>query len=338
MYKLSIIIPVYNAEQYIDDCLHTILPELNPETEVLLIDDGSTDRSLEKCRAYRQENIRILHHDNHGVSYTRNRGVSEAAGEYVMFVDADDTLVSGWADAVLSVAKKCFDIVYFSAKLEQMDKNKKAIADGIFGIRKEGALSTMASPWSKIFSRNFLNNNSITFDGELINGEDALFNLEAVIKAERVEFVDKSIYQYRIHNSSATKKFSPKFYKSNILFLKKAEKLMAESGHFNSGEINYIINFSFSYSVYLYIFLISRIRNRSIKTQEMQKLHSRIMQQYFRRFPKTVHPEKVVQATYSMAQKHRDSSALIFMNCLNAGRDIRNKFRSGHNDFYFIEM
>lgn len=63
MYKLSIIIPVYNAEQYIDDCLNSIISELNAETEVLLLDDGSKDSSLEKCRRYERANIRVLHHE-----------------------------------------------------------------------------------------------------------------------------------------------------------------------------------------------------------------------------------------------------------------------------------
>lgn len=338
MYKLSIIIPVYNAEQYIDDCLNSIISELNAETEVLLLDDGSKDSSLEKCRRYERANIRVLHHDNHGASYTRNRGIAESTGQYVMFVDADDVLLQGWQEAVFSNIGRSFDIVYFSGKLDKKDKNIKAIVDGIFGIRKENALTTMASPWSKIFNRNFLNINRIAFDSNLINGEDALFNLEAVIKCRSFEFVTRSLYKYRIHNSSSTKTFNPRFYKSNLLFLQREEKLMSESGQFAKNEIDYAINFSFSYSVYLYLFLISRIRNRKEKTQEMKKMHSKSMNQYFLRFPTTVHPEKVVQISYKLIDQRKDSQALIFTDCLNSVRNIRNRFRSGKNEYYFIEM
>lgn len=338
MYKLSIIIPVYNAEQFIDDCLKSIIPELNSETEVLLLDDGSKDSSFEKCRRYEQQNIRVFHHDNHGVSYTRNRGISESTGKYVMFVDADDVLLKGWQKVISSVIDKNFDIVYFSGKLDQKDKNKKAIVDGLFGIKKENALTTMASPCSKIFNKNFLNINHIAFDGNLINGEDALFNLEAIIKCGNFEFVAQSLYKYRIHNSSSTKTFNPRFYKSNLLFLQKAEKLMSESEQFVKNEIDYTINFSFSYSVYLYLFLISGIRSRKTRAQEMKKMHSKTMKQYFQRFPVTVHPERIVQITYRLIEQHKDSQALIFTDLLNSIRNVRNRFRSGKNEYYFIEM
>lgn len=338
MYKLSIIIPVYNAEQYIDDCLDSIIQELNTETEILLMDDGSKDSSLEKCRKYERTNIRVFHHDNHGVSYTRNRGISESAGKYVMFVDSDDVLMQGWQEFVFSVIDKDLDIIYFSGKLDQKDENKKAIAEGIFGIRKEHSLTTMASPCSKIFNKNFLNINSIVFDSNLINGEDALFNLEAAIKCGSFEFVTRSLYQYRIHNTSSTKTFNPQFYKSNLLFLQKAEKLMSESGQFGKSEIDYTINFSFSYSVYLYLFLISRIRDRNARAHEMKKIHSKAMKQYFQRFPVTVHPDRIVQITYRLIERHKDNQALLFTDFLNLIRNVRNRFRSGKNEYYFLEM
>ena len=113
---------------------------------------------------------------------------------------------------------------------------------------------------------------------------------------------------------------------------------MSESGQFAKNEIDYAINFSFSYSVYLYLFLISRIRNRKEKTQEMKKMHSKSMNQYFLRFPTTVHPEKVVQISYKLIEQRKDSQALIFTDCLNSVRNIRNRFRSGKNEYYFIEM
>ena len=338
IYKLSVIIPVYNVDSFIDECLKTIISELNTETEVLLLDDGSKDSSLEKCRRYESVNVRVFHHDNHGVSYTRNRGISESTGEYIMFVDADDVLLPGWSEVVFSAIEENLDIVYFSSKLDQSEKNKISIVEGIFGIKKKSALVTMASPGSKIFKKKFLSDNEITFDRGLINGEDALFNLEAVIKCESLGFVMKSLYRYRIYGNSSTKTFNPGFFQSNLLFLQKAETLILESGMFAESEKEFIINFSFSYSVYLYLFLISRIRNNKAKLQEIKKLSSSTMLRYFKRFPVTVHPAKIVQISYNLAKHNRNRQAMFFINILNVAKGIRNKFRSKNNTYYFIEM
>ena len=110
--KLSIVIPIYNAEKYIEECLASILPEMDDEIELLLIDDGSTDSSYNVIQRYEKSNIRILHHENHGVSYTRNRGIAEAAGTYIMFVDADDRLSPGWSKVVLKECARKADVIY----------------------------------------------------------------------------------------------------------------------------------------------------------------------------------------------------------------------------------
>lgn len=84
--KLSIIIPVYNAEKYIEECLDSIISEIDEQVEVLLLDDESTDHSYQMIKNYERKNIRIFHHENHGVSYTRNQGIKEASGEYLMLI------------------------------------------------------------------------------------------------------------------------------------------------------------------------------------------------------------------------------------------------------------
>uniref|UniRef100_UPI004029BBEB glycosyltransferase family 2 protein n=1 Tax=Eshraghiella crossota TaxID=45851 RepID=UPI004029BBEB len=94
--KLSIIIPVYNAEKYIEECLDSIISEIDEQVEVLLLDDGSTDHSYQMIKNYERKNIRIFHHENHGVSYTRNQGGEEAAGEFLMVVVADATKLPCW--------------------------------------------------------------------------------------------------------------------------------------------------------------------------------------------------------------------------------------------------
>ena len=92
--KVSIIIPIYNAEQYLGQTLSSVIRQTYHNIEILLINDGSTDGSLRICRNYEQldQRIRIINIDNHGVSHARNKGIQEATGDYIQFVDSDDTI------------------------------------------------------------------------------------------------------------------------------------------------------------------------------------------------------------------------------------------------------
>ncbi|WP_022779312.1 glycosyltransferase family 2 protein [Butyrivibrio sp. AE3009] len=94
---ISIIIPIYNREKYIHKCIESVLNQENVETEIILVDDGSSDSSLEICNQYARNynNIVVLHHDNHGVSYSRNRALDCCKGDYIYFLDSDDSIAPG---------------------------------------------------------------------------------------------------------------------------------------------------------------------------------------------------------------------------------------------------
>ena len=94
---ISVIIPIYNREKYLDKCIQSVLDQKDVMTEIILVDDGSSDSSLDICNRYAAEhdNIVVLHYDNHGVSYARNRGLDVATGDYVMFLDSDDRFAPG---------------------------------------------------------------------------------------------------------------------------------------------------------------------------------------------------------------------------------------------------
>lgn len=100
---VSIIIPVYNMEEYLDNCIKSIIRQTYSNFEILLIDDGSTDQSKSLCISWekRDNRIRFFNHDNHGVSYTRNRGLKESRGEYIIFIDADDIVFEKYIEMML---------------------------------------------------------------------------------------------------------------------------------------------------------------------------------------------------------------------------------------------
>lgn len=95
---ISIIVPIYNAEKYLNRCITSLLQQTYSNIEILLIDDGSTDHSLEICRKYRDSRIRVISKQNEGVSATRNLGIELAKGEYIMFCDADDFVEKEWCE------------------------------------------------------------------------------------------------------------------------------------------------------------------------------------------------------------------------------------------------
>jgi len=114
--KISVIVPVYNVEPYLKRCLDSIINQSMKEIEILVIDDGSTDKSGEICNEYAKidDRIKVTHQKNSGLSHTRNFGLDQAQGKYVMFVDSDDYVEENFCQIPYEIAEKnCVDIVMF---------------------------------------------------------------------------------------------------------------------------------------------------------------------------------------------------------------------------------
>lgn len=315
--KLSIVIPIYNAERYIEECLVSILPEMNNDMELLLIDDGSKDSSYQLIQKYKKENIRVFHHENHGVSYTRNVGILEARGDYIQFVDADDRLSQGWGNVVLSGCDEIADVVYYGKNFDEQENIEKInIIHGIFGIFDSKCNANMSSPCSKLYRSEFLLQNQIRFDCRLINGEDGIFNLNVILKAEHFACRRASFYQYRIYMGSSSKKYSDKFYDSNLRYFSLAEKLLKDN-HVENSEITRCMSYAVTYGVYLYLFLLAGV-DETRRKENARKVCGQEMRKYIKTYPCSKDCNKAAQSVYWLS-KH---------NCLwGANRiiDLRNR-------------
>lgn len=229
--KISIIIPMFNAEKYIQKCLESIGTNLIEEgkIEVILINDGSTDTTNNICKDFIKQHpsntIKMYYQENAGVSSARNYGINVATGEYLMFVDADDCLQPEWFTIVNESIKNNEDIYYYSTKLNQVSKQQ--MISYIVGNNKEHII--FAAPFSKIFKRSFICQENIRFKRGIINGEDMLFNLEALLKTDRFQIVSKSFYQYRIYMGSTTKKFDDRIITSDKEFQKSLNTMLQNS-------------------------------------------------------------------------------------------------------------
>ena len=227
MPKLSIIIPAYNAEQYIRSCLDSILQnskESLSKTEIIVINDGSTDNTLKILENYNQyKNIKIHTTKNQGVSAARNLGISLAKGEWVTFIDADDTVNSNFSKVVSLVENSRSSFIIFSNyDIETTDKK-------ILTTQTLQSSMYLSGPWSKIYNRQFLIKYKILFEKDILMGEDMLFNLEVIQNSDAIESYKMGFYNYRQNNNSATRRFNQKIIESDKNFYKKLEKILIKS-------------------------------------------------------------------------------------------------------------
>lgn len=231
--KVSIIVPVYNVEKYLDKCVQSLVNQTYKNIEILLIDDGSTDLSGAICDGYarRYDNIRVFHKPNGGVSSARNSGIEKASGIWIMFVDGDDWLDLDAIEFLLQREDDEHDIIAASYTWE-IDKNCSRYASPctqteysydclkkrkyLLGLclthpREAPNLfpydmrncSRFAVVVAKLYRISFLQQNNLLFKLNRKLGEDILFNLSALSVANKIKFIDKSIYHYFIRKGSA---------------------------------------------------------------------------------------------------------------------------------------
>ena len=224
MPKLSIVIPAYNAEQYIKPCLDSILQNSKEslfETEIIVINDGSTDNTLKNLEGYNHyKNIKIHTTKNQGVSAARNLGISLAKGEWITFIDADDTVNTNFSKVVNLVenSKSPF-IIFGNYDIETIDKK-------ILTTQTLQSSMYLSGPWSKVYNRQFLIKYKILFEKDILMGEDMLFNLEVIQNSDAIESYKIGFYNYRQNNNSVTRRFNQKIIESDKKFYKKLEKIL----------------------------------------------------------------------------------------------------------------
>ena len=214
MTKVSIIIPVYNAEKYLGKCLESLLSQTLQEMEIICVDDGSSDGSPEILKRFQERDgrVRILTQENQYAGAARNNGMKEAQGEYLLFLDADDFFENTLLEKVYNQGKKMeADIVLFGAK--QYNDKTGIVSPASWYFKRDAlprenpfsgktentdvfALVTPA-PWTKLFRREFVEKQGLSFQG-LQNSNDVYFVLTALALAEKITYVDEELVFYRV--------------------------------------------------------------------------------------------------------------------------------------------
>ena len=234
--KVSIIIPVYNAEKYISKCLDSILNQTEKDFEIIIIDDGSQDRSLERCKYYgkNDKRVKVLHQENSGVSKARNTGIKHSNGDYITFVDIDDYVDKEYIERFLNVQKKYNAELVCSGHVieKKFNRIKKVMYENEI-IKKENIILSFLSffdristaPWAKLYKADIIKRFNIYFPEDVPYAEDAIFNIQYYSYINSVIITNDVLYFYNYKDSeSAVKKYYPDLYKYLYqVFTKKQE-------------------------------------------------------------------------------------------------------------------
>ena len=217
---ISVVVPVYNVEPYLPDCLDSILAQDYPRFECILVNDGSTDRSGDICDEYARRDIRfrVFHQQNAGVSAARNKGIAEARGEFITFIDSDDWVDSSYLSSLINASADA-DLIVSGYKIHHPDKinDLKPTKEDRFCLDEKHIPKivellvnyTFYGPYCKLFRSNILKQKQLKFPEHLTFGEDLCFNFEYLRHITTIASVPESHYHYRIGTNTLSTKFYP---------------------------------------------------------------------------------------------------------------------------------
>ena len=214
---ISVIVPVYNVEEYLEECLESIRKQTYQNIEVILVNDGSTDGSKEICERYCQQDprFRLINKENQGLSIARNRGVKESNGEYIMFVDSDDVVKENIVEVLLSYMKADVDLVEcnLTQNKEELQKNKP-IRVVFEGNSPESIIKCIAFKEVKFCAFTKLYRREIVEKVPFLEGyiyEDVFTGINYLKHIRKIVVVDYIGYYYRVRaNSTMTQSFNEK--------------------------------------------------------------------------------------------------------------------------------
>lgn len=289
---VSVIIPVYNAEAFLEECINSVLKQSYPAIELLLINDGSTDRSGEICDRFAEEDerIRVIHQSNAGPSAARNTGLRAVTGEYLQFVDADDTIHPEMIERfIASIGRHPLLISGYRTVLR---KNGQIFHSTPHRLPLSGEFSKQEFlthfidlyphlfihySWNKCYLTSFIKEAGLQFDPHLDWGEDLLFNLEVIERCSSIRLIEDDLYDYTHSNAdSITSRYRVDYFDNTQRMQHMTRSFLRRNGSY-SGETK--DKFERNYITRVILGFWNLFHPKSTLTEEEKKQHIvRIMQ------------------------------------------------------------
>ena len=238
--KVSIIVPIYNVEQYIEECINSILAQTYSNLEIIIVDDCSTDNTLAICEEIikTDERVKLFHNEkNSGVSFSRNRALDAVTGEYIAMIDSDDWVDKNYIELMVSAieetnADACIcgysryygnniSEEYYQVTHETQVKTNKEILD----CAMQPNVPFVGFICSKMYRYSIINENKLRFDTDISICEDSLFNYSYFDSAENCVLIKDCLYHYRIRQQSATRTANAEKIKTKLLAFQKANSI-----------------------------------------------------------------------------------------------------------------
>ena len=230
--KLTVVVPVYNVQNYLIECVNSIMKQTYNNLEIIIIDDGSTDKSGKICDRLAKKDcrIKVIHKKNEGVSKSRNLGIKLSTGELITFIDADDFLEKNMFENMINLYTDGYLVActYNVIENNKIKKNhrKKSLCEDKFveDITVHDALTFLANrkkiygfTWNKIFSTEIIKQNKLKFIDSISICEDLCFVAEYILYVKGIKYIHDNLYNYRLREDSAS--FSKNNLKKRITIL-----------------------------------------------------------------------------------------------------------------------
>ena len=249
---ISVIIPVYKVEKYLEKCVDSVINQTYKNLEIILVDDGSPDNCPKICDEYakKDKRIKVIHKENGGVGSARNKGMEKAVGEYITFVDSDDWLEKNFIQEMLFIINK-YKVDYVTCGYYRVYENKKEIINGnleeIVIDSKEyvNKLLNVQNGYGfvhmKLIKKEKIS--SLRFEEKLVVGEDALFNIQLCKNIEKIVIYNKPLYNYYFNTNSVVRKYNNEYcnnYLKSMIYMSEYIRKNYKSENVIQNLYNYI--------------------------------------------------------------------------------------------------
>lgn len=287
--KLSFVLPIYKVEDYLPQCVDSILSQWTEDCEMILVDDGSPDGCGAICDRYAQQHpdVKVIHKPNGGLSDARNAGMELATGTYVLFVDSDDYIEEGSVEKILQwIDSTDADVAFLLSRKVYPDGTSEPLGENlirseIYGKSREEVLRFLAgcpkfpaSSWGKIYRRAFLQEHGFHYPHDRRLSEDLQYSLDLFLTAEKFDYLDFPYYCYRQNRAgSICSTVTAKYYFDTFLFVTESARRFAE----NRKAKDEICGLALSFVAYEYAILLWQMLDM---TGDDRKKAKRMLQEY----------------------------------------------------------
>lgn len=280
---VSIVVPVYNAEKYIYNCVESIMKQVYKNLEIILVDDGSIDTSPLICDKLAQQDsrIKVIHKKNGGVSSARNAGIEMVTGEYLMFADSDDIVDGHWVARMVQLAELWnVNFVICTYRLcktmyeAMIPINHEKAFEPVWAMSKEEFYSvlgymmtfreTMFAPWNKLFVTSIVKEHKIQFPEDMSYGEDLLFNLKYLEYCNGVIETREQLYNYIMQNTDSLEaKYKPDLFENQTRLYKAVKQFMIEHNVYRGYNVS---NISYYYTKRVLASIVNQFHEKNEKS------------------------------------------------------------------------